>query len=560
MKKYKWLLPIVSATALVTPMCVSLASCKKKDDKYKQVVANIKQAAIEEFKQICNHPRPTGNCDEIRHYLLNRIYKSGYIAQTDNYGNIWFDIPATNKREDDKKLIFQGHMDMVVAGMTQAEQAMTPIYPTIETIDGQQVMHSVDYKTSLGADNGIGIGIMLAIMDNEDIEHGPIRFIITADEESGMVGASRLNPIALDSDYLLNIDGETGDQLIKSSAGSVQGLYADSIDAEAMKTKNELETGGVEYGGHKLSIKGLRGGHSGVDIKGRLSADRALCEILKDFNDEFNNLDGGIALYSFEHNDEHDQPISWGPTQIITAAQTYFLSTKPTSEMTLQKVIESKKAEWKTKYPDENWDNVEIKLEDWQTQAAQKFIQLSTSYKIITLTGTQYKPELEEQTGLPYGYLPSKDPHETRPEASANIGPLSIVGREFSLKNYSRSAINQNIDWFENNNKKQWMDRFTAEGFSTPTKYYGWAGDNPNKMIDLMMKAGKYFEKEQTIVDMLAGLELCWFKVKRPTINLTSIGPTITFAHNVKETLYLDTLDFTIERMLYAMDHINEIE
>lgn len=559
--KRKWFLGAAATFTACSP--ISLVSCTNKEQNYDKLMQEIKARSIKDFIDITHHPRPTGQTEEIRNYLTNRVTSAGYLAQRDNYGNLWFDVPATRGRENWKKLLIQGHMDMVVAGLTEKEQSVVPIESEItQTNNGEWIMHSKDYKTSLGSDNGIGLGIMLAIMNNKHLEHGPLRFIITCDEETGMNGAAHLNPYILDSDYLINIDNETVNECAKSSCGSVQGVYEDKVDADAMIPIPQ------NWKLYRMAIKGLRGGHSGVDIEHRANADRCLCEILNTLNGKKEYLeeddDGFVCLYEFGHADPADpsKEIAWGPTQLITNANVTFATSKNVTD--IESAINLCVADWSNIYTDENWDGskgvdrVEITFDPIDDVKDKRVILKSTTSKILTLTGSVFT-STDNPPGLPYGFIGTEYNKGDEPltYASANIGPLKINGRDFALKSYSRSVYNETIDWFEGNNQNQWERRFTISGFSTPTKYYGWPGTENNQMIKLIEDSSIFFDVPCVEINQRGGLELSWFVNKRPTMQVSSIGPTIEMAHNVMETLHLDTLDITIKKLLYIIDHIN---
>ncbi|MCQ2956511.1 MAG: hypothetical protein MJ233_01230 [Mycoplasmoidaceae bacterium] len=191
---------------------------------------------------------------------------------------------------------------MVVAGLSAEEIKILPVEPVIEEIDGKQVMHSKDYKTSLGADNGIGLSIILALLNLKKFNHGPLRVIFTADEETGMNGAAHLNPTALDSDYLINIDSETSNSLAKSCAGSVQGVFEGTVDEDAMLPVTDSQMA------FQVSVSGFNGGHSGVNIKTHGNADRFLAEMLYRIS-SITGMENELSLYYFGHKNEKGEEI-----------------------------------------------------------------------------------------------------------------------------------------------------------------------------------------------------------------------------------------------------------
>ncbi len=554
--KKKILIPFATlsiASSVLAPF--SLVSCTQNEPNYDNLAKEMKDQSIQEMFEISKYPRPTGYLDGIRNYLSNKITAHGYQVERDIYGNIWFDIPATGKKyESWPKVILQGHMDMVVAGLSAEDIKILPVEPIIEEINGEPVMHSKDYKTSLGADNGIGISIILALLDLKKFNHGPLRVIFTADEETGMNGVAHLNPTALDTDYLINLDGEHSNSLVRSCAGSVQGVYEGTVDEDVMLPVTENQKA------YQISVTGFKGGHSGVDIKERGSADRFLCELLYEIV-RLDSTQNDLSLYYFGHKNSEGKEIVWGPTQLITDATTTFVINKELDSV-VTNAIELTINRWKNELYKGTDDQFEVDIKNPDPKSIPSVIRPDTTRRMVTLVGSEQRwlDIDKEMIGLPFGYKPNPDDPDGVPEASANLGPLSISGREFALKNYSRSVHDEWIDKFEQNNSFQWEDRFTITGFSTPTKYYGWKSDeNSNKMIQLFLKAGDHFNCDMSIDDYNGGLELSWFSVRRPTIHETAIGCDIDNAHNIKETLHLNSMDIVIEQLLYALTHINEI-
>lgn len=555
--KKKILIPFTTlaiSSSVLAPF--SLVGCAQKEPNYDKLTQTMKEQTIQEMFEISKYPRPTGYLDGIRNYLINRATAHGYQVERDVYGNIWFDIPATGKKyESWPKVILQGHMDMVVAGLSAEDIKILPVEPVIEEINGEPVMHSKDYKTSLGADDGIGLSIILSLLDLKKFNHGPIRVIFTADEETGMNGAAHLNPTALDTDYLINIDGEHCNSLARSCAGSIQGVYEGTVDEDCMwPVKDNQKV-------YQITVTGFKGGHSGSDIKERGNADRFLCELLYKISSSKTSVPMDLSLYYFGHKNAEGKEILWGPTQLITDATTTFVINEELSWVVDMAITETVNR-WKNELYKGTDDEFEIDVQNPDKSTISSVIRPETTMRMVGLTGQQQEwyDIHSGMSGLPFGYKPNQEDPEGLPEASANLGPLSISGRSFALKTYSRSSIDQWIDKFEQNNSYQWEHRFTITGFSTPTKYYGWKSDEQhNRMIQLFLKAGQYFDTEMSIDDYNGGLELSWFHTRRPTIHETAIGCDIDNAHNVKETLHLNSLDAVIKQLLYALTHINEI-
>lgn len=204
--------------------------------------------------------------------------------------------------EDKPKVILQGHMDMVYASDLENPDE-TNAY--VKAVVNEKTITS-DGKTSLGADDGIGLGMSLAFATS-NIPHGPLRILATADEDVGLVGASHLNPKAVDSDYLLNIDSEEYGQITYSSAGGTRISIDGDVDQESLL--------GTETG-VSIAVSGLLGGHSGAVItEKRLSAVTFLRAVANKLVEEkvsfrFAAIDAGYAENALANTGSMDLVVS----------------------------------------------------------------------------------------------------------------------------------------------------------------------------------------------------------------------------------------------------------
>ena len=245
------------------------------------------QAVWKYFNAICQVPRPSGHLDKITEYIMGVGRSLGLETILDKAGNVIIRKPATPGMENRKPVILQGHMDMV----PQANKSVNHNFetdPILPRIDGEWVSAT---ETTLGADNGIGISSILAILESKEIQHGPIEALFTNDEETGMYGAIGLEPGELQGEILLNTDSEQDGELYMSCAGGVD------VNVE-FKYKEEAYTPVAGEIALKLTLGGLHGGHSGVDIHlGRANANklmfRFLKEAVRDYGARLSSVDGG---------------------------------------------------------------------------------------------------------------------------------------------------------------------------------------------------------------------------------------------------------------------------
>lgn len=247
-----------------------------------------------QFEEICSIPHPSGKLDAIRSYVVATARKHGYLAEIDKAGNVKVEIPASMGRENEVGVILQAHLDMV-------PQANADTSFNFET-DGLKlrvVNDDAEYPgkelvmatgTTLGADNGIGIAAMLAIMEDRTISHAPLELLFTADEEVGMGGVRGIRNNWLKGRYLLNLDTEIEGKVMVGCAGAV-----DLIASMRYKTDVEVPEGDVAIA---LTLNGLQGGHSGMDIHlGRGNACKLMVRFLKHvvvaYEARLSSLNGG---------------------------------------------------------------------------------------------------------------------------------------------------------------------------------------------------------------------------------------------------------------------------
>ena len=260
------------------------------------------------FYSLTQVPRPSGYLKKVQEFLLNFGKSVGVESFQDEAGNIIYRKPATPGMENRKKVILQAHMDMVPQKNNDTVHDFEN--DPIETyIDGDWVKAK---GTTLGADDGMGVAAIMAIMEDKTLKHGPLEALITADEETGMFGAFGLKPGTVDGDILLNLDSEEEGELYIGCAGGE--------DLTAVLEYKEVETDPADIA-LKVTLKGLRGGHSGLEInEGRANANKLLIRVLKGLEAKVNfdvaDITGGLKYNAIPRNAEAvvgiskaDQPV-----------------------------------------------------------------------------------------------------------------------------------------------------------------------------------------------------------------------------------------------------------
>ena len=220
------------------------------------------------FHEITQVPRPSGNLDKIRNWLVSFAQKHGLEYKIDQVGNVAIFRPAAPGFENAKKVVLQGHMDMVAEKASNSNHDFNND-PIQTIIDGEWVRAN---NTTLGADDGLGLAIALAAITDPDIKCGALEALATVDEETGLTGASNIKPDMLQGDYLLNLDSEDDGVITIGCAGGL-------VSIATFDYKPTPAQAGLIF--FELSLLSLHGGHSGTDINcGYASATKLIARLL----------------------------------------------------------------------------------------------------------------------------------------------------------------------------------------------------------------------------------------------------------------------------------------
>jgi dipeptidase D len=226
------------------------------------------QLVWKHFYALTRIPRPSGHTAAVAQYLVEFGKKIGVEAFIDKAGNVVMRKAATPGFENLETAILQAHMDMVPQPLDGPHNFETD--PIGTHIEGEWVYAN---GTTLGADDGMGVAAAMAILEDDKVEHGPIEVLITADEETGMFGARGLEAGTLKGKYLLNLDSETEGVITIGCAGGQ--------DVEVSMEYDEMDVNPEGMKAYKISMDGMRGGHSGLEIcEGRANANKLMARLL----------------------------------------------------------------------------------------------------------------------------------------------------------------------------------------------------------------------------------------------------------------------------------------
>ena len=480
---------------VVASLCFS-TSCSKETMSDKEIINNI----VDNFYLIAKVPRPSHHEEKISNYLMEWATNHGLKPVQDNVYNVMFDVEATKGMENKSLGILQVHMDMVVAVRDGKE--FDPLNDPIIVIRDDEKNTLTADGTSLGGDDGAGIAIVMSVVESK-MAHGPLRIIVTVDEEDGMTGTFNLDKLWLDdAEFLINIDNEWSSEVLVSTAAG------DTISAS--KTVNMIKPNGNKA--LNVSISNLKGGHSGVLIdKGRLNGLIGLANFLKnvDINYELASFSGGTASNAI-------------PTKGIAN----IVINNKDKELFINK-FNNYCDELKIKY---NGIEEDIKCEVNELDDIPLVISKNEKDNAI-----KYLSEIIDGV-----YTMSKDMKDLV-ESSSNLGLFKIDNGLIEFTSLIRSSSPEKEE--ELINKELELAKECGYEAKTAKGSDAWPYDPNSKLVELAKSVYKKQNKEEIKVSAVhAGLECGTFKKLKPELDMISIGPDLVDGHTIKETLYLSSL------------------
>ena len=468
-------------------------------------IKNLKPECIwKNFYALTQVPRPSGHLEKIQQFLLDFAEKAGVQAFVDPAGNVVMRKPATPGMENRKGIILQAHMDMVPQKTPESKHNFEtdPIEPWI---DGEWVKAN---NTTLGADNGLGVAAIMAVMEAKDLKHGPVDALITADEETGMFGANGLPQGELQGDILLNLDSETWGKFVIGSAGG--------IDVTGTLDYKEVDTDPEDVA-VKVTLKGLRGGHSGLEIhEGRGNANKMMVRFVREA------IESCEARLSCWHGGNMRNAIPFKAEVVLTL-------------------------------PKENVEALKELVEDWKEDFIDEYKNIESSIEFfaeeVEAPKTEVPVEIQDNLinaiyGCHNGVLRMIPSYPDVVETSSNLAIIDIEGGKASLKVLARSSREDMKDCIV----KTLESCFNMAGMKVETagSYGGWDPNPESEILNLLMKTYKELFGEDGIVQVdHAGLECSVILGKYPHLDVVSLGPTIRSPHTTTErALYATAVPF----------------
>ena len=466
-------------------------------------IKNLNPACIwKNFYALTQVPRPSGHLEKIQQFLLDFGQQAGVEAFKDPADNIVFRKPATPGMENRKGIILQAHMDMVPQKTPESKHNFEtdPIEPWI---DGEWVKAK---GTTLGADNGLGVAAIMAILEAKDLKHGPINALITADEETGMFGANGLPEGELQGDILLNLDSEHWGKFVIGSAGG--------IDVTATLDYQEVDTD-PEDAAVCITVKNLRGGHSGLEInEGRGNANKLLVQVVREAIAE---TEARLAC--------------WQGGNMRNA-----IPFKAEAVLTLPKeniaALQEMAADWQDTFNDEfkliEPQGIELTVEEVATP--QKQVPAEIQDNLVDAIFACHDGVIR--------FIPA---YPSVVETSSNLAIINIGGGKASIKILARSSREDMKGYVVS----MLESCFSMAGMKVETagSYGGWDPNPDSEILHLLLKEYKeLFGKDGIIQVDHAGLECSVILGKYPWLDVVSLGPTMKSPHTTTERALIETV------------------
>ncbi len=454
------------------------------------------------FHALTQVPRPSGHLDKVEQFLLNFAKEVGVEAFKDEAGNIVIRKPATPGMENRKTITLQAHMDMVPQKSPDSDHNFETD-PIVTYIDGEWVKAR---NTTLGSDNGMGVAAILAVMEATDIQHGPIEGLITADEETGMYGANDLPEGELKGDILLNLDSETWGKFVIGSAGG--------IDVTSVLDYQEVDTDSEDVA-LRVTLKGLKGGHSGLEIhKGRANANKLMVRFVREAIE-----DCEARLVSW-HGGNMRNAIPFNATVVLTM-------------------------------PKENVEDVKALVEDWKKDFIAEYNGIEEGIEFYTEdveTPAKQVPEEIQDNLINAIYACHNGVMRMIPaipsvvETSSNLAIIDIENGSAKFKILARSS-NEDMKEYIATTLKSCFDMVGMK--TTFSKSYGGWDPNVNSEILKLLEKNyrELFGSEAVEQVDHAGLECSIILGKYPNMDVVSLGPTIRSPHTTNERCLISTVE-----------------
>ena len=463
-------------------------------------IKDLKPTAIwQNFYKLTQVPRPSNHEEQARKFMLEWAKENNIEAEIDEVGNIIMRKPATPGMENRKGVILQGHLDMVPQ----------------KNEDTDHDFEWVRAKgTTLGADNGMGVAAGMAMLTATDIPHGPLEVLITATEETGMDGANGLKPGLLKGDILLNLDSETEGELYVGCAGGLDSTIEFNYQEEAVP---------ADVKAFRIGIKGLKGGHSGMDINlGRGNSNKLLFRFLKTYAQEL-----GIRVST----------ISGGSLRNAIPRESFAVIVLPAANETkLQAAIKEAEGIYKAEL---NAKEPTLQVIAEATEIPAFVIDTCTQFRLTNAV-----------LACPNGTVRMIDSMPDTVETSNNLAIVQSKDGKIVINTLLRSSVETAKDALAQAIQAV-FELAKADKILFNGAYPGWKPNPDSAILKEMQEIyEQLYGKKPAIMAVHAGLECGILAGKMPGVDMISFGPTLESVHTPDECMDVASVERTWEYLL----------
>lgn len=471
------------------------------------------------FFTICEIPRPSKKEEKIRSYLVRFAQERKLEYKVDKAGNVLIVKKAYPGMEDRKVVVLQSHLDMVCEKNSDSSHNFEtdPIIPIIE--QGWVKARG----TTLGADDGIGIAAQLAILDSSQVKHGPLECLFTVDEETGLSGAFSLQPGFFSGKVLLNLDSEDEGEIFIGCAGG-----NDTLATFRFKPK-KLPFQHIAF---EVSVKGLKGGHSGDDIhKGLGNSNkiitRFLWNVTRSFNARIAHIDGGNLRNAIAR---EAKAIFTIPAENYKPCLAYF-----------EEFSEMVKNELRSTEPG-------LQMNLFQADLPETIINKKTHHRLLT-----------SLYACPHGVVEWSRDIPGLVETSTNLASVKFTGEnEILVTTSQRSSVESARS--DISEQVRIIFEMGKGEVTKSTGYPGWKPDPGSRILQAAQQSYReLFGKDPLVKAIHAGLECGLFLEKYPDLDMISFGPTIKGAHSPDERIEIESAGKFWKLLIHILEN-TEIE
>jgi dipeptidase D len=454
------------------------------------------------FYSLTQIPRPSKHEDKIQSFMVKFGTDLGLETIKDEIGNVIIKKPATLGMEDRKVVVLQGHLDMVPQKNSDKNHDFKSD-PIEAYIDGDWVTAN---GTTLGADNGIGVAAAMAVLASKKLQHGPIEALFTCDEETGMTGAFGLKPNFLQGDILINMDSEDEGELYIGCAGGID-LNA-SFDYTPQSISHDMKA-------YKLTVKGLKGGHSGLDIRlYRGNSNKLLFRFLHHAQSAF---DLRIA------------EVLGGSLRNAIPRESFATVVIPSNQVTaFEKCVKE-------------YEQIFIK-ELFVKEPDLKFFAETSDMPDSLIDSDTQNRFINAIYATPNGVMRMSDDMEGMVETSTNLAIINARNGKIKIAALMRSSVDSAKDDLAN----MMLAVYQLAGANAKLEggYPGWKPNPNSEILTLMQNVyNNKYGKIPEIKAIHAGLECGLLGAVYPNWDMISFGPTIRFPHSPDEKVNIETVE-----------------